>query len=468
MRRIAIISLFTLSSSLVTFSYAQSGKISTIAGMYYNGFFGDGGQATLAELNLPSSSTIDSVGNIFIADAWNNRIREISASGIINTVVGGGTGPGLGDGGLATAASLYNPAALAFDKKGNMYIADAMDFAVRKVNATTGIITTVAGIAGSLNKGYAGDGGQATAALLDGPEDIALDAQGNIYIADESNNVIRKVTVSTGIITTVAGNGYGYWKPMQGLLGGFTGDGGQATAAELFLPSGIALDDSANIYIADFLNYVIRKVTVSTGIISTVAGNHISGYTGDGGQATSAELGTVIKVSFDASHNMYIADESMNVVRMIDKNSGIITTVAGNGHGGFSGNGGFATSAELNSPSGISFDAIGNIYITDGSNAQIRKVNLPTGINDLSNKDEIVHVYPNPDNGKFILVVSNTKEKCRVEIFNVAGEKIYSEILKDGGNNTINLTTQPNGIYLYKVFKENGDIVGSGKLIIEK
>ena len=217
---------------------------------------------------------------------------------------------------------------MAVDASGNLYIADTGNNRIRKVSAT-GIITTVAG---NGSAGYSGDGGPATSAQLDGPEGVAVDGSGNLYIADTCNNRIRKVS-ATGIITTVAGNG----------SAGYSGDGGPATSAQLSLPAGVAVDGSGNLYIADSGNNRIRKVS-ATGIITTVAGNGSPGYSGDGGPATSAQLNQPAGVAVDASGNLYIADSSNNRIRKVSA-TGIITTVAGNGFDGYSGDGGPATSA---------------------------------------------------------------------------------------------------------------------------
>ncbi|MEI6821811.1 MAG: T9SS type A sorting domain-containing protein, partial [Bacteroidota bacterium] len=345
---------------------ASTGIITTVAGNGITyGYSGDGGAATSAELSYPQGVALDASGNIYIADQNNQRVRKVTAStGIISTVAGNGTTGFTGDGGAATSAELYYPTGVALDASGNIYIADIFNQRIRKVTASTGIITTVAGNGTS---GFAGDGGAATSAELYYPTGVALDASGNIYIADYGNNRIRKVTASTGIITTVAGNG----------TSGFAGDESAATSAELYNPTRVAIDASGNIYIADYLNQRIRKVTASTGIITTVAGNGTTGFTGDGGAATSAELYYPTGVALDASGNIYIADQSNQRVRKVTASTGIITTVAGNGTAGFAGDGGAASSAEISSPMGVALDASGNIYIADYGNHRIREVLVP-------------------------------------------------------------------------------------------
>jgi trimeric autotransporter adhesin len=330
-----------------------------VAGNGIQGYSGDGGPATSASLNMPAHVAVDVSGNIYIAEN-RNRIRMVTKStGIITTVAGDGTYIYSGDGGPAIYAGLRFTGGIAVDASGNIYIADLGAHRVRMVTKSTGIITTVAGDG---TRGYSGDGGPATSAILDSPNSVAFDASENMYILVE--NRIRIVTKSTGIITTVAGDG----------TNGYAGDGGLATSAGLTGPFGIAVDASGNIYIADSLSDRIRMVTKSTGIITTVAGNGIRGYAGDGGPATSAGLYYPNCIAVDASGNIYFQDGSTNRVRKVTKSSGIITTVAGNGIQGYSGDGGPATSASFDAPYGLAVDASGTIYIPDIINHRVRIV----------------------------------------------------------------------------------------------
>ena len=276
-----------------------TGIISTVAGNGTGGYSGDGGAATAAEMNYPQGIVFDAAGNLYISDA--GRIRKVVLStGIITTFAGDGTGNYGGDGGQATAAGL-DPIGLTIDTHGNMYVADWNNQRIRKIN-TSGIISTVAGTG---TFGFSGDGGQATAAELFYPGEVVIDATGNLYISDEVNMRIRKVS-APGIITTIAGNG----------TQGYSGDGGLAINAELYQPTGLALDASGNLYIADELSNRIRKVTTS-GIITTIAGNGTQSYSGDGGQATAAELNYPGGVSFDAAGNLYIADSDNYRIRKV-------------------------------------------------------------------------------------------------------------------------------------------------------
>jgi sugar lactone lactonase YvrE len=441
------------------------GAINTIAGNGTPYYYGDGGYATACKFSESASVRVDVLGNIYISDDVDyNEIRKISTSGIISAFAGNPGASYSGEGVPATAAGLNTPRGSAIDDSGNFYITDADNMRVRKVN-TSGIITTVAG---NGTNSYSGDGGMATAAGLDFPTGVAVDASGNIYIADNLDNRIRKITASTGKISTIAGNGYG--APSGG---GFTGDGGPATAAELHNPCDIVLDASGNIYIADGSNLRIREVTVSTGKISTFAGGG-SGGLGDGGPATAAELAGPVGLTIDALGNIYIADGSGTRVRMVNT-LGIINTVAGDGTKGYSGDGGAATSAELSTPSGIAVDASGNLYIADEGNNYIRKVSaVPLVVNELTNNIG-VSVYPNPSTGKFMVQISNIyqiKGNSRIEIYNMIGEKIYSATAlanQQIANNKIeiNLSDKPLGIYMYRVVSEEGILIQSGKIMIQ-
>jgi streptogramin lyase len=344
------------------------GQISSIAGNGNLGFSGDGGPAIWAEFSDTNEDVaLDGRRNLYIADRNNQRVRRVDAiTGIITSVAGNGLVGFLGDGGPATSAILQNPYGLVLDTTGNLYIADFSNSRVRRVDVTTGIITTVAGIA---NVGHgSGDGGPATSAAMGSPSGVAFDAAGNLYIADSYYNVVRRVDAVSGIITTVAGTG----------SSGYSGDGGPATSAQLNFPRSVASDASGNLYIADSDNQRIRRVDANTGVITTVAGTGTGGYNGDGGSAVSAEIWNPSGVTLDSAGNLFIADSGNQRIRQVDAVTGIITTVAGGGSA-FYGDGGPAIAATLEVPNGVAVDDSGNIYISDEFIDRIRYVDFSNG-----------------------------------------------------------------------------------------
>jgi len=391
-----------------------AGVISTIAGTGIAGFSGDGGQARLAQINAPLGITVDALGDIVFADAGNNRVRKITPAGIISTIAGNGTAGYSGDGGPATDASMNVPWGVVHDAAGNLYIADRTNNVVRKVN-TAGIISTYAG---NGTQGFCGDGGQATQACLYFPRSLAIDGRGVLYIADGLNRRVRRVKTN-GIIDTVAGNGQA----------GFSGDGGPATQAAIGNPRGVAVAGGA-LYISNAGSSRVRSVVLSTGVINTFIGssagydgdNHApletmlslttggivvsssssalvadgvsarvrrlgggvvktmaGGFEGDSGQALTAGMIFPQGIAFDPKGNLFVAEFGGHRVRKVDT-SGKITTVAGTGVSGYSGDGGPATAAQLNFPQDVIADSAGNLFISDVWNNVIRKVDAVSGI----------------------------------------------------------------------------------------
>jgi uncharacterized protein (TIGR03437 family) len=340
---------------------AQSqGIITTFAGNGNMMFAGDGGPATAASLNSPRGLAVDSAGGVYISDSANNRVRLVNAAGMIATVAGNGNSTFSGDGGQAVSASFSDVTGAALDAAGNLYLADASNRRVRRVTPA-GIVTTIAGTG---IQGNSGDGGPGISANLNRPFAVALDAAGNLYICDSSNHDIRRLNLASGIITTYAGNG----------LPAFSGDGGLAVSASLQFPLGVVMDKSGNLYIADAGNNCIRKVSPA-GVIVTVAGNgNRAGFAGDGAAAASALLNIPSDVAVDASGSLFIADAGNNRVRRVDGTSGIIGTIAGGDDNGFSGDGGPATASLLSHPWGMMLDTAGNVYIADMVNNRIRKI----------------------------------------------------------------------------------------------
>ncbi|MGO9895396.1 MAG: NHL repeat-containing protein [Bryobacteraceae bacterium] len=367
----------TLFMSWLTFAQTTTPIITTVAGNGLGGYGGDGGPAINAGLDT-GGVAVDSGGNLYIADIGNHRIRKVT-NGVITTVAGSGTGGFSGDGGPATNAELYFPEGVAVDSAGNLYIADTNNNRTRKVS--NGVITTVAGCAAcsqystnvTLNQA-------ATSVALYQPSGVTVDSAGNLYIADQLNDRVCKV--SNGVITTVAGSVQGCPFPGTICIGsppkctpcqGYGGDGGPATNAELSQPAGVAVDSAGNLYIADMGNSRIRKV--ADGVITTIAGNGTYGFGGDNGPAISAEFHMPTGVAVDSASTLYIADTYNNRIRKAS--NGVITTIAGNGTQGFSGDGGLATNAELNRPFAVVPDSTGNVYIADQWNDRLRILTQP-------------------------------------------------------------------------------------------
>lgn len=320
---------------------------------------GDGHPATLANLHKPQQVALDATGQLYIADTADHKIRFVDTTGTIKLFAGNGTQGFGGDGAAATSATLDLPTSVSIDG-GNILIADTGNQRVRIVSG--GVIQSLAG------GGKGGDGGPATSALLAGPYTLTGDAAGNLYIADRDNNRIRKI--SAGVISTIAGTG----------SVGYTGDNGPATSAMLNAPTSVAIDSAGNIFIADTGNLVVRKIDASTHNISTYAGNGNSCFPttspcGDGGPATSGNLTWPLTVAVDANDNLYIADYFAFKVRKVDAATQIISTAAGTGNEGRSGDGGPAKSANLDHPSSVALDASGNLFISDQYNNKVRKVN---------------------------------------------------------------------------------------------
>lgn len=336
---------------------STSGTILTVAGTGAASFSGDGGSATKAKLNGPTGVAVDAAGNVFVADTANHRIRKVTPAGVITTIAGTGAGGFSGDGGQATAAQLFAPGGVAVDGAGNVYVGDTSNNRVRKV-APDGTITTVAGTG---TEGYTADGAPAVTAALHAPTALAVAADGTVYVVEYGGGRVRKILPS-GTLVTVAGQEYD----------GFNGDGIPAASAQLDSPSGVAVDAAGNVYISDTDNNRIRRVGTD-GIITTIAGTGAYGFGGDGGPATAAQFNGAFGVAVDAAGNVYFADLYNYRVRKIVPGS-LITTVAGSGDNGFSGDLGVATAARLNSPTGIAVDAAGTLYVADTANNRIRKV----------------------------------------------------------------------------------------------
>jgi sugar lactone lactonase YvrE len=339
------------------------GNMTIYVGTGSSGFSGDGGKATEARLNVPAGLAFDKSGNLYIADRNNNRIRKVDTSGTITTIAGTRTAGFSGDGGLATQAQLNLPSGVALDGKGNIFISDRSNNRIRVIDSKGKIRT----YAGSGNDGFSGDNGPALKASIDRPFGIALDRKGNLYIADRRNNRVRKVNTQ-GIITTVAGDG-GYF---------MMGDNGPAYRASIAGPTGVVVDDQGTLYIADRENNRIRAVD-SQGMISTVVGTGQQDYNGDSEVARDTNLHLPFGVALNPDGKLLVVDRSHYRIRSIDLKRGSVKTIAGNGKKMFAGDGGPATGASLSFPHGIAVDKKGNVLISDKGNYRIRKIS-PDGI----------------------------------------------------------------------------------------
>ncbi len=392
----------------------RPGTIGTLAGTGEPGYAGDGGPAAAARLNEPKSLALDGRGHLYIADAENHVIRRVDLetglivtvaghppgaadgisrpleaasagvedddpladppppqgrvvqladlSGTVRFVVGSAAGGRFhGDGGPAVDAALHFPSAVVVDRDGHLYIADTMNHRVRRVDAATAVITTVAGTG---QRRYSGDGGPGTAAALNEPSALALDGRGGLYIADQSNHRVRRLDLATGMITTVAGTGEA----------AYSGDGGPAAAAALAGPSGLAVGPDGALYIADTFNGRIRRVEPGTGVISTVAGDgseyRYQGRPGEFSTSVSRPYG----IAVEPAGHVLLTDSDSHLIRRWDCRKRIITVVAGNGLAWFAGDGGPPGESSLNYPFGVAVDPAGNIYIADTFNHRIRLI----------------------------------------------------------------------------------------------
>ena len=448
--------------ALTLFFKVNAQIITTVAGCCDSaGFSGDGGPATLAKLWFPQGVTIDKNGYIYIENAFGRAIRRVDTNGIITTIAGNGIYGFAGDGGPATAAEFKNPGYFYISKDGKLYIPDQGDGRIRLID-TDGIITTIAGN-GSWSEGP--DGCQATATAIGPPAGAIMDTIGNLYFV-ETFGEVRKVNTA-GIISTIAGDTTG----LSTFTFGYGGDGGPATDAELNNPVDIAMDKAGNIYISDLGNDRIRKVDTA-GIITTYAGNGIAGYTGDYGPATAARIDAPEGIIVDGAGNIFFSDENNNVVRKIDTD-GIITTIAGNGYGagsdlyggfsgGFSGDGGPATDAEMFAPAGLALDKYGNLYIADWQNNRIRKVTnvgVPLGVRGVESGEREVNVWPNPATNEVHIEGAMGNE---VSICSIIGQ-IYNQYIVTKNNEVIDVANLPKGMYLVEIID-----VSTGKKEVKK
>lgn len=466
-----------------------TGIISNYAGTGVRGYGGDGGPATAAQIEIPEGLTCDKAGNLYICDAENDLVREVDASGNMSTFAGQIGLFGSGYNNLDIEMQL--PANMITDNAGNIYVADAANSRVLKLDMSTGSMSVAVG---SGIEGYSGDNGPAINAELNNPRSIALDKAGNMYVADEGNNVVRKVDAS-GTITTFAGNGtagfadnnvaiHGELNEPMGVaadttgnvyiadlennrvrrvdangalttfagtdMAGYGGDGGQASLASLHYPIDVATDAAGNVYITDNYNECIRKVD-ATGIITTIAGNGTAGFLNDGGIAIGAELKNPIGIRLDNAGNLYIADYGNDRVRLVTTD-GIINTVAGSGLGGFSGDGGPAIDARLSGPTGMAIDNNGNLLFSDFYNNRIRKVSNPLAVPKVIAPGSEISVYPNPTSDVINIV---NAANCNATVFDMVGKEVIAQRISSAQQG-ISIGKLASGIYLLQLTSDNG------------
>ncbi|HTB32456.1 MAG TPA: T9SS type A sorting domain-containing protein [Bacteroidia bacterium] len=438
-----LVVLFICSCSGLLF--AQNYIITNVAGQRYHINPDGGNMATNTHLANPTAVYADNTGNIYISDWGNNKLRVVNSNGVISTLAGIGVNGYSGDGGPSTAAELCGPMGIFADASHNVYMADIGNGRIRKID-TSGIISS---IAGNGAYGFSGDGGSALNAEFEDPAGICGDKSGNIYVADEFNNRVRKISKS-GIISTVAGSA----------SRGYSGDGGPATGAELYYPSSVAVDDSNNIFIADESNNAIRKVN-SSGIIFTIAGNGIGGFTGDGGPSNTAELFNAAGVGVDNSGNIYITDGFNERTRKITPD-GKISTIAGTGLAGYSASFDVAIHATLYDPVCIMADTSGNLYFANIFNNLVQKLSVaPTN----EYTPPLFKIYPNPNLGIFTVDIENNTPDLTLEVYNILGQHVSTKSLI-AGETQIDLRGSPKGIYLYRIIATDDKLYGTGKIVI--
>jgi sugar lactone lactonase YvrE len=433
------ISLLSLTTLSPFFSYSQ--LITTIAG---GGTGGDGGPATNASLINPGYIAIDNKGCIYISENSAHRVRKIDNNGIISTIAGTGTIGFAGDGGLANASKLNQPAGIAVDSVGNVFISDAVNNRIRKIDYATGVINTVVG---NSFGGYNGDNIDANLASLKLPDGIWFDKKGRLFICDAGNLRLRMID-NNGVIHTVAGTG----------MSGWGGNGELAILTKCYPYSGVCIDSKGNTFFTEWTWGVVRKIDTN-GLISTVAGDTSSHlYNGDGIESSKSKLDP-FSIVIDSEDNLYISDAYNNRIRKI-RNDGVIQTIAGIGVYGNTGDNGLATLAKIHSPSGLVFDSCGNLYFCQTNTPRIRKIEFnpycwPTNVKNVENRDDFdFSLYPNPVTEE--MIVRGNKLKSIV-IYNAVGQMVYEQEFNKAEMAAVNVSKLPLGVYVVHV---NGVWVG--------
>ncbi len=417
----------------------QAGIIDTISGNGFQGFSGDGGPALQASFGWLTGVTVDAAGNIYLLDG--TRIREIASStGVVNTV-----------------ASVKGASGIAVDALGNIYVSSVTT--IQKVAMPDKIITTITGTDGKA--GYSGDGGPAVQAQINGASKVAIDALGNIYFADIANNRIRKIAGSTGQISTVAGTG----------VAGFSGDGCSAIAAQLNGPGDVAIDPSGNLFIEDLGNYRIREIAAASGVITTIGGTGIFGFSGDGGPALSAQFGQLTGIALDGQGNLYLADYNNNRVRAIATSTGLISTVAGNGTAGLGGDDGPALCSELETIYGIAVDHSGYLYILNSGVGVTRAVGPGVAQSPSSYSVTLTSSDPKPRMGEYVTLTAKVISNLGLPALSgtvkwYIGSTLIGTSSPDGTGTTTIVTELADAGDVTVTASYTGDLSGYGTLAI--
>jgi sugar lactone lactonase YvrE len=442
MKYFVTLCLFALSRMCV---YGQ--VIVTVAGTGMGGYSGDGGPATNAMMNQANDLAFDKDGNFYFSDDGVYRIRKVTPAGIITTVAGSGISGSSGDGFPATIAQIGGGGGIAVDKWNCIYYVDGAYHRIRKITAD-GIIRTIAGTGVA---GYNGDGIPATDAQLNIPEGIAVDDTGNVYVGDGLNYRIRKINTS-GVITTVAGTG----------VLGFIADNAKADTSAIGGASCLKIDKAGNIFFTD--NKRIRKIANNTGLLVTLAGNGATGYTGDGGPATSASISTS-KFTVDSVGNLYLGEITPERIRKVST-VGTITTVAGTGAAGLENDGAPILLARLHTPYGMDFSPAGELHFADKSSARIRKITLAWDVvSEVSGANSKIELYPNPAHGVVNVQMNATEAMANVTITDVCGVVVKTMTVPCNVTNEIDVNVLRPGVYTLKMTAGSDEV--SQQLIVK-
>ncbi|MBE2289155.1 MAG: T9SS type A sorting domain-containing protein [Chitinophagaceae bacterium] len=421
--------------------------IVTVAGIGVDGYSGDGGPATNAKMSAPSSLVFDKNGNFYFTEDGNATIRKVAPSGLISRFAGNRTSGYSGDGGPAVAALIGGGAGLAVDKWNNIYLADGDNHRIRKIT-TDGVIRTIAGTGVA---GYNGDGISALSAQLNYPHGIGVDDTGNVYICDRMNFRLRKVD-TFGNISTIAGTG----------VMGFTADGARADTAAINESWYVVADKNGDIYFMDKAR--IRKIAATDHKLSTVAGNGINAYSGDGGPATAASIGTQY-FTFDSVGNMFLAEGGVCRIRKVTTD-GNISTIVGNGLVGIDPEGVSLSVARVLSPTGIAFSQIGELYFTEKSGAKVRKITLAwDGVNEVNRKSIGLEVFPNPTHGRVSVRINAIEREANLTMIDARGVAVMTMTVPCNVTKEIDVNGLRPGVYTVKMIVGSDEV--SQQLIVK-